>query len=164
MRVRLSLAAGVLGLTLGACDGTAGNPEAEAGVAGMASAEAQAVKDLETRFIAGWEAKNPEVKSFYAPNAVMVAPNVPPHESPTAIAAAFDRFAANSNAALDFNNATTVISTGGDLAFSQGTYTARHTNPDTRAIQTSKGYYLVVYKKQPDGGWKVVQDVSSPLP
>jgi ketosteroid isomerase-like protein len=94
----------------------------------------------------------------------MVTPGAQPRQSPRSIAKAAADFAANRTAKLDFANVTTVISKGGDLAFSQGIYTSRHTNSATGAAETSKGYYILIYKKQPDGSWKIVQDVSSPLP
>jgi uncharacterized protein (TIGR02246 family) len=161
MRPHLSLAAGVLALALCACD-QAATPEAQAGAS--VAADAEAVKQLETRFLTGWEAKDPAVKALYAPNATMVVPNTAPRQDPQSIAEAFDNHARDPAATFDATNATTVISGGGDLAFSQGTYTESHTNAETGAIERTNGYYLVVYKKQADGSWKVVQDVSSPLP
>lgn len=141
-----------------------GNSAAESGSGSASATEVQSVKNLETRFIAGWEAKDPAVKSLYAPDAVVVVPNAPPRDDPELIGQAFDRYAANSTAVIDFKNVATVISAGGDLAFSQGTYSSSSTNPDTGMVQKGNGYYLLVYKKQPDGSWKVIQDVSSPLP
>lgn len=166
MTIRLLLAAVPLGLALCGCDSSARAPDHQADSRAViaAATEVQAVKDLETRFIAGWESKNPVVRSLYAPDAVMVTPSALPHQGPTSIAAAFDRFAANRNAAVDFSNMKTVVSAGGDLAFSQGIYTARRTNPEKRNVEVNQGYYLLIYQKQTDGSWKVVQDVSSPLP
>jgi len=162
MKVYLTLATVVFGVLLCSCDPSAGQPEAQAN-AGASAADTQAVKELEAKFVSAWEEKNPAVKELYAPDATIATPNSDPVQGSTSIAAEFDRFAANPNAELDFNNATTVMS-GGDLAFSQGTYTSRRTDPQTRAIETRNGYYVLIYKKQPDGSWKVIQDVSSPLP
>lgn len=160
MRYLKMLAGVAMIASLAAC----GNAAAEGETATAAKVEVQAVKNLEKRFIAGWEVKNPAVKTLYARDAVLVVPNAPPRNDPASIGKAFDRFAANSSAAVDFNNVATVISAGGDLAFSQGTYTSSGTNPETGEVQRGKGYYLLVYQKQADGSWKVIQDVSSPLP
>lgn len=162
MRRSASIEALVLALTLAACN-KAGNPtQAHSGVA--KAVDTDAVVNLEERFIAGWEAKNPSVKSLYAPDAVMVVPSAGALRDPGSISQAFDRYASNPDAALDFDNAATVISAGGDLAFSQGTYTSRTTDPATKSIDEKKGYYVLIYRKQPDGSWKVIQDVSSPIP
>lgn len=166
MRIHLSLAAVPLGLALCNCDSAArpADPRVDSRAAIVAAAEMQAVKDVETQFIEGWESKDPVVRSLYAPDGVIVMPNVSPQQGTTSIAETFDRYAANPNAALDFSNMKTVVSAGGDLAFSQGIYTAREADAGNRNAKLHQGYYLLVYKKQPDGRWKVVQDVSSPLP
>ena len=160
MRSMMLLASAALVPSLVGCGGS----PAEGELAAAATTEVQAVKNLETLFITGWEAKDPAVKALYAPNAVMVMPNAPPRNTPVTIAQTFDRYAANPTAEIEFHNASTVISAGGDLAFSQGTYTSGGTNADSGEAQQGKGYYLLVYKKQADGSWKVIQDVSSPLP
>jgi len=165
MKINLSLLTLAIGFGLCSCEPSAGHPEPEAkpGASSAAIADTQAVKDLEVNFISGWETKNPAVKALYAPDATIATPNSTPARGPTSIASAFDQFAANPNAELDFNNAATVMS-GGNLAFSQGTYTARRIDPRTKAIETRNGYYVLIYKKQSDGSWKVIQDVSSSLP
>ena len=154
--------AGALALSLCACEYSA--TPAEGGLPAAAAADADAVKSLETRFLTAWEAKDPAVKDLYAADAVLMMPEMQPMQGARPIAESFDRFASDPAATFDAANATTVISAGGDLAYSQGTYTMRFTNPATKAVEEGKGYYLLVHKKQPDGSWKVVQDVSSPLP
>ena len=79
-----------------------------------------------------------------------------------AIGADYDKFAADPAGKFDATNESTVV--GADMAYSQGTYTVTYTNSDTKAVENSQGYYLVVYRKQNDGSWKIVQDVSSQLP
>ena len=156
------LAGAALALPLAACQDRTQPAQADPSVAMQADAEA--VKTLENAFIAGWKAKDPAVKALYAADAVMMVPNAPPNRGAAAIAASFARYAADPAAAFDATNATTVVSAGGDLAYSQGNYTTRFTDPGTKAVDSTQGYYLLVYKKQRDGSWKVVQDVSSPLP
>jgi ketosteroid isomerase-like protein len=60
-----------------------------------------------------------------------------------------------------------MASKGGDMAYSQGTYTMTVTNPKTKTPMAVKGKYLTVYTKQPDGGWKAVAHAfnsDSPVP
>lgn len=126
--------------------------------------DAEAVKRLETAFLDDWEAKRPSVKAHYADDATIMLPNAQPITGPEPIARTFERFVADPNASFDATNSVTVISEGSDLAYSQGTYRMRSTDRSTGKVGESQGYYLLVHKKQPDGTWKVVQDVSSPLP
>ncbi len=151
-----------LALSLTACDRAAAPADAPA--AGAASAaDSDAVKQMETAFLAALESKDvASVKTNYAADAVMVLPDQAPFKGIAAISADYDKFAADPVAKFDATNESTVV--GGDLAYSQGTYTVTYTNPKTKAVENGQGYYIVVYKKQPDGSWKIVQDVSSPTP
>jgi len=52
-----------------------------------------------------------------------------------------------------------MASKGGDMVYSQGTYTMTMTNPkNKKKTITDKGKYLTIYSKQADGSWKVVAD------
>ncbi len=92
----------------------------------------------------------------------MVLPGDAPYQGAAAIAAEYDEFAADPAGKFDANNQSTVVGT--DMAYSQGTYTVSYTSDETKKVESGQGYYLTVYKKQPDGSWKIVQDVSSPTP
>jgi ketosteroid isomerase-like protein len=53
------------------------------------------------------------------------------------------------------------VSTGGDLAYSQGAYAFTGTDPKTKRVMSEKGKYVEVYKKQADGSWKIVEDINN---
>jgi ketosteroid isomerase-like protein len=53
------------------------------------------------------------------------------------------------------------VSKGGDVGYSQGTYTINMTDPKTKKAVTEHGKYVTVYKKQADGGWKAVEDINN---
>jgi ketosteroid isomerase-like protein len=56
------------------------------------------------------------------------------------------------------------VEVSGDLAYTQGTYSMTMTDPEGIPA-TDKGKYLAVWKKQADGGWKVIEDIfNSDLP
>ena len=59
---------------------------------------------------------------------------------------------------MNFQSTRTMASKGGDMVYSQGTYTMTMTNPKTKKPMTDKGKYLTVYTKQADGSWKAVAD------
>lgn len=65
---------------------------------------------------------------------------------------------ADPNFTLTFASTRTVASKGGDMAYSQGTYSMTMTDPKTKKPVTDKGKFMTVYAKQPDGSWKAVAD------
>lgn len=149
-------------LSLAACD-RADRPVRETAGEEATAAGADAVKQVDAAFITALEAKDmAAIKAHYAPDAVMVLPGQPPMRGIDAISASYDEFAADPAGKFDATSESTVA--GGDMAYSQGTYTVTWTNPQTKEIENGQGYYVVVYRKQPDGSWKIVQDVSSPTP
>jgi uncharacterized protein (TIGR02246 family) len=153
-----------LAVALAACDRADAPAQGNTPAAASASAaDTDAVKKLETDFLAAIETKDfATAKAAYAADAVMVLPGDAPYQGAAAIAAEYDDFAADPAGKFDANNQSTVVST--DMAYSQGTYTVSYTSDETKKVETGQGYYVTVYKKQPDGSWKIVQDVSSPLP
>jgi ketosteroid isomerase-like protein len=56
-------------------------------------------------------------------------------------------------------------SKGGDFVYTIGTYSMTVSNPKDKKPITDRGKYLTVFKKQPDGTWKMVADmINSDLP
>ncbi len=162
MKKSVLLAAVMLSGALGACDRSA-TPAKPDALAATAATDTDTVKKIETDFLAAIEAKDlPAIKANYASDAVMVLPEQAPLKGIDAIGADYDKFAADPAGKFDATNESTVV--GADMAYSQGTYTVTYTNSKTKAVENGQGYYLVVYKKQDDGSWKIVQDVSSPTP
>lgn len=157
-----ALSGAALILCLSACGNTTSSQEAGAG--NSVRSDVEAVKRIENAFLTGWEAKDPAIKSLYAEDAVLVMTDAPPRRGVPAISEAFEQFARNRNETFKASNTVTVLSEGGDLAYSHGTYVISRSKAAAGQPLKSNGYYLVVYKKQPDGAWKVVQDVSSRLP
>ncbi len=59
------------------------------------------------------------------------------------------------------------VAQSGDLGYTQGTETDTMTDPKTGKPIQNRGKWLTTRKKQADGSWKIVQDMSSsdlPLP
>ena len=53
-----------------------------------------------------------------------------------------------------------VAAGGGDLGWTSGRYVATHTGPDGPV--RSEGRYVTVWRRQPDGTWKVDLDTGVP--
>jgi ketosteroid isomerase-like protein len=54
------------------------------------------------------------------------------------------------------------VAKSGDLGYVRGTYTEIATDPKTKKRSMEKGNYVTVYKKQADGGWKIIEDINTP--
>jgi ketosteroid isomerase-like protein len=47
---------------------------------------------------------------------------------------------------------------GGDMVYSEGTYTMTMSDPKTKKPMTDKGKFQTIYTKQADGSWKAIAD------
>jgi ketosteroid isomerase-like protein len=53
------------------------------------------------------------------------------------------------------------VSSSGDLGYTVGTYEMGMDGPDGKKMSI-QGHYVTIWKKQPDGSWKVVVDTGGP--
>lgn len=95
--------------------------------------------------------------SFYADNAVLMAPGAPVTTGKDAILKAFTGMMADKNFALSFAPTKVEVSKSGDLAYDVGDYSLSISDPKGKG-QTVKGKYVVVWGKQADGSWKALVD------
>lgn len=152
-------------LSLAACDGTATPANSGGATSESATADAEAVKKAFADFNALIAAKDVEkIKAHYADDAVMYIPGQAPFEGIDAIMADYKAYAADAAGKYAPGAETTHVSSGGDVAYGEVKYQSTFTNPKTKVVETQDRYNLTVYKKQADGGWKVVRDVNVPLP
>ena len=164
MRDHISMAllgAAALALTLGACTKSA---DSSSGGANADSVK-QAIKADETKWNQQIKAKDTEgLAGHYTDDAYFVGPGAPPADGSTAIR----KFYANglTDPAIDVDIASDKIdvAASGDMAYSRGHFTEKYTDKKTGKVMTDKGSYLSVYKKQPDGSWKMVEDFATTDP
>ena len=127
--------------------------------------DAAAVKQAFAAFNADIAAKNLEaIKAHYAGDAVMILPDQAPFAGVDAIMGDYNLYAADTAGKYVPGAETTTVSSGGDVAYGEVTYQTTFTNPKTKAVETKDRYNLTVFKKQPDGSWKVVRDVNTDVP
>jgi uncharacterized protein (TIGR02246 family) len=112
------------------------------------AADIQAVKDLDA---AKWAA-------YFTDDGSGLYPGGPTLNGKAAIQAAMVPIVADKNFALTFASDKQVASKGGDMIYTQGTYSMTLTNPKTKKPMTDKGKFLTIYMKQADGSWKVTAD------
>jgi len=144
--LRFCLLAGFLALTT-ACTKPASDPR-DASIAAVREVEAAWVKDIATK----------DVEKF----AGHYADNAPIINGKDAIRAALKPMLADPNFSLTFQATRAESSDSGDFVYTQGTYTQTMTDPkDSKKIITDRGKYLTVFRKQPDGTWKAVADMTN---
>ena len=124
------------------------------------AADVQAVKDVEAAAFKELNAKDADkFASYFAEDASGLYPGTEILNGKAAIKAAMAPYLADPNFSLTFESTRAVASKGGDMVYSQGTYTMTMSNPkNKKKTITDKGKYLTVYMKQADGGWKAVAD------
>ena len=126
------------------------------------AADVQAVKDVEAAWVKDCSTKDADKwASYFAEDGVALYPGAATLNGKAAIKAAMAPYFADPNFALSFESTKIVASKGGDMVYSEGTYTMTMTNPKTKKPITDKGKYLTIYAKQADGSWKAVADTSS---
>jgi uncharacterized protein (TIGR02246 family) len=123
------------------------------------AADVQAIKNVEAAWLKDAATKDADKwASYFADDGSGLYPGGPILNGKAAIKTAMGPFLADPNFALTFESTRTVASKGGDMVYSQGTYTMTMTNPKTKKPMTDKGKFLTVYMKQADGSWKAVAD------
>jgi len=96
--------------------------------------------------------------SFYAEDGVIMLANAPDIAGMAAIREGLAGMMADPNFALSFSPDTVIVARSGDLAYETGSYTMAMSGPDGAAA-SERGHYVVVWRKQDGGAWKVAIDV-----
>jgi uncharacterized protein (TIGR02246 family) len=126
------------------------------------AADEKAIRDGETTWATDWSSKDvSKIMDHYADDATLMVANQPIMKGTDDIRAGVKQMLADPNLSLNFTATTVEVSKGGDLAYTQGTYTMTSTDPKTKRPITEKGKYVTVYKKQSDGSWKAIEDIAN---
>jgi uncharacterized protein (TIGR02246 family) len=148
----------IVGLALAALSAGCSNPP-PAPPPDTRPADLQAVKDLEAAWLKDVATKDADKwASYFAEDGCALYPGAGILNGKAAIKAAMAPYFADPNFSLTFESTRAMASQGGDMVYSQGTYTMTVTNPKTKKPMTDKGKYLTVFTKQADGSWKAVAD------
>ncbi len=98
------------------------------------------------------------VDAFYADDARVLPPGHPPVNGKAAAREFWQGVLASGVSALDLD--TTHIEVSGDLAYGVGSF-VMHVQKAGSAPAEQRGKYVVVYRREPAGGWKAVADMFS---
>ncbi|HEX4736813.1 MAG TPA: SgcJ/EcaC family oxidoreductase [Allosphingosinicella sp.] len=124
-------------------------------------ADEKAIKDVEAASLADWKAKKADgVASHYASDATTYVSGQAPSVGHDKILSDTTTFVKDPNFSLDYTNKETVVATSGDLGYTKGTYHVTYTDPKTKQKVNEDGNYVTVFRKQPDGSWKMVEDAA----
>jgi uncharacterized protein (TIGR02246 family) len=130
--------------------------------ADTSAADLKTIKDGEIAWAGDWATKDPDkLVSHYADDASVLTPDMPIMTGKDAIRSGLKGLLADKNLSFSATTVSAVVSKGGDLAYTQGTYSMTMTSPKTKKLVTETGKYVTVYKKQADGTWKAVEDIDN---
>ncbi len=96
------------------------------------------------------------VEEFYLDSARLMAPGRPPVQGAADLRSFWQR--EYDQGLVTLNLTPTEIDGSGDLAYEIGTYDLM-VRREARGPFQDHGKYVVVYKHQPDGGWKAAADI-----
>lgn len=120
----------------------------------------QAIEANNERFAAALEAGDiATAVAIYAPDAVVMLSEMPAMRGEAAIREGFQGWLSEVTV-TDFALTTGDVMVADDLAIETGTYTMT-VKPKTGAASTDKGKFMTVWKRQPDGTWKLIRDIAN---
>jgi uncharacterized protein (TIGR02246 family) len=146
--------------SLTSCTQPAQAPQTPAPPPDTRAADEKAIRDIEAQWVKDFQAKDLDKEtSVYAPDGSFLMTGAPIQTGKDAIRATHKAFLEDPNFAVDFSPSRVVVARSSDVAYAQGAYTFTFSDPKTKKPVTEKGKYVDVYQKQPDGSWKVVEDI-----
>jgi len=98
--------------------------------------------------------------SYYAPNAVMFGVGAPV-QGIESIRKVWQQLLATPNLQLKNTTISVEVSRSADFGWEYGSFEGTSTDKQGKTV-TQKGKYVVIWKLQPDGAWKIEADLSNP--
>lgn len=95
--------------------------------------------------------------AVYADDATVMMEGMPDVSGKAAVKEAIAGMMSDPNFALSFAADKVVVARSGDLAYETGSYTMTMSDAKKKPA-TQAGHYVVVWRKEADGSWKVVID------
>jgi ketosteroid isomerase-like protein len=134
-----------------------------AATASPESATLQTLTKLREAWVQDLRTKQLEpILNLYAPDAAFLQPDGARITGSAAIRTLFQTIMATFNSDLTLHSQN--LETSGDLAYDSGDFQETLTNIATGAKIASQGSYIIIYKRQPNGAWQIVQHVWTGTP
>jgi ketosteroid isomerase-like protein len=125
------------------------------------AADEAAIRAADVAFSKAVEAKQLEAAvAFYADEAVAMFVNAPMLTTKQAIRKSFSEFLGTPGLAMKWQVTKVEAARSGEFGYTIGTYEMTMNDPKGKPI-TDRGKYTTVWKKQADGSWKAVVDISN---
>lgn len=102
------------------------------------------------------------ILKFYSPDAIFLQPTGERIAGSAALRTLFQTIMASFNSDLTLHSLN--LETSGDLAYDSGDFQETLTVIATGATITSKGSYIIIFKRQPNGSWKIIQQAWTGTP
>jgi ketosteroid isomerase-like protein len=123
-----------------------------------AAQDAAAITEFNKRYLGAINAgDSATLASLTLPEHIMIAPGRPPLVGKEANDAANARVAQTFKIEETWTPIETFIS--GDLAYQRGTFTVAATPKAGGTTRNTRGTFLRIYKRQPNGEWRMVRDM-----
>jgi ketosteroid isomerase-like protein len=100
--------------------------------------------------------------SFFSEDGAMIAEGIGEIRGKEAIYSRMEAGFADPDFSLNWEPYRAEISQGGDLGFTVGRYETRRGQGD-EAVVLGRGIYVSIWRREAQGGWKVLMDLGNPL-
>ncbi len=126
-------------------------------------ADARVLREGEVAaFAKDWGGKDADRSAaHFTDDGNFMIPNAPLITGKDAIGKAMKAAFTDPNWSLALQPVQVEVSKGGDLGYARGTYVLTATDPASKKAVTEKGRFVTIFRKQADGSWKAVQDISN---
>lgn len=125
---------------------------------GLAEADRNAIRQLDDTFVTAAKTRDDKGgAAIYASDAIVLAPGKPPIEGRAAIEAFLSSFPPFT----DYKLQVLEVEGQGPWAYERGIASMTLTPPGAPPTPM-RMRYLLIWRKQPDGAWKVVREIMSP--
>lgn len=127
------------------------------------SSEESAIRRTDAAWLAAASAHDLDrVLPFWADDATILAPGSPAIVGKDAIRKYVSTSFATPGFSITWKTEKVEVSQSGELAYSSGTDDISLNTPDGKSV-TQENKSVAIWKKQPDGSWKCVMDVMTPV-
>jgi uncharacterized protein (TIGR02246 family) len=113
-------------------------------------------------FVKDWGGKDAErIAAHYTDDGTVIFPNAPVTTGRDAIGKAMKDVLTDPNWSLALQPVQVEVSRSGDLGYVRGTYVLTATDPQSKKVATERGRFVTIFRKEADGSWKAVQEISN---
>jgi uncharacterized protein (TIGR02246 family) len=114
-------------------------------------------------FVKDWAGKDSDrIAAHFTDDGSVMVPNSPTMTGKDSIAKSMKSVVADPRWSLALLPVQVEVSKGGDLGYARGTYVLTAIDPGSGKVAKEKGRFVTIFRKQTDGTWKAVHQISNP--